>query len=58
MKNILFGVSYLGTNYAGWQKQNNALGIQEVIENAMQELGIKNAEVFASGRTDAGVHAQ
>ncbi len=58
MKNILFGVSYLGTNYAGWQKQNNALGIQEVIENAMQELGIKNPEIFASGRTDAGVHAQ
>ena len=58
MKNILFGVIYLGTNYAGWQKQNNALGIQEVIENAMQELGIKNVEIFASGRTDAGVHAQ
>lgn len=57
MKNILFGVSYLGTNYAGWQKQNNALGIQEVIENAMQEIGIKNPEIFASGRTDAGVHA-
>ncbi len=57
MINVLFGVSYLGTNYAGWQKQNNALGIQEVIENAMQELGIKNPEIFASGRTDAGVHA-
>lgn len=57
MINVLFGVSYLGTNYAGWQKQNNALGIQEVIENAMQELEIKNPEIFASGRTDAGVHA-
>lgn len=57
MKNILFGVSYLGTNYAGWQKQDNALGIQEVIEGAMQKIGIKNAEIFASGRTDSGVHA-
>lgn len=58
MKNVLFGVSYLGTNYAGWQKQNNALGIQEVIESALQELGMKNVDIFASGRTDAGVHAQ
>ncbi len=57
MKNILVGVSYLGTNYAGWQKQNNALGIQEIIENAFEELTNKKVEVFASGRTDAGVHA-
>lgn len=55
--NVLFGVSYLGTNYAGWQKQENALGVQEVIENAMSAIGIKDAEIFASGRTDAGVHA-
>lgn len=57
MKNILVGVSYLGTNYAGWQKQDNALGIQEVIENAFEELTGKQTEIFASGRTDAGVHA-
>jgi len=57
MQNLLFGVSYLGTNYAGWQKQNNALSIQEVIENALEELGGKRIEIFASGRTDAGVHA-
>lgn len=57
MKNILVGVSYLGTNYAGWQKQNNALGIQEIIENALEELTKKKVEIFASGRTDAGVHA-
>lgn len=57
MKNILVGVSYLGTNYAGWQKQNNALGIQEIIENAFEELTNKKVEIFASGRTDAGVHA-
>ena len=57
MKNVLMGVSYLGTNYAGWQRQNNALGIQEVIENAMYELCGQNVEIFASGRTDSGVHA-
>lgn len=57
MKNVLFGVSYLGTNYAGWQKQDNALGIQEVVENAMKSIGIKNPTIYSSGRTDAGVHA-
>ncbi len=57
MKNILVGVSYKGTNYAGWQRQNNALGIQEVIENALEEITREKCEIFASGRTDAGVHA-
>lgn len=57
MQNILFGVSYLGTNYAGWQKQDNALSIQEVIENAFEQICNKKVEIFASGRTDAGVHA-
>ena len=57
MINLLFGVTYLGTNYAGWQKQDNALGIQEIIENALTELCQTPIEIFASGRTDAGVHA-
>lgn len=57
MKNILVGVSYLGTNYSGWQRQDNSLGIQEVIENAFEEIGEKGVTIYASGRTDAGVHA-
>ena len=57
MKNILVGVSYLGTNYSGWQRQDNSLGIQEVIENALEEIGEKGVTIYASGRTDAGVHA-
>jgi len=57
VKNILVGVAYKGTNYAGWQRQNNALGIQEVIENALEEISQEKCEIFASGRTDAGVHA-
>lgn len=57
MQNILFGVSYVGTMYAGWQRQDNALSIQEVIENAFEQICGKKVEIFASGRTDAGVHA-
>ena len=57
MQNVLFGVSYLGTSYAGWQRQDNALSIQEVIESAFEQICNKKVEIFASGRTDAGVHA-
>ena len=31
-------VSYDGFNYAGWQKQENALGIQQVIEEALYKI--------------------
>ena len=50
-------VAYDGTEYAGWQRQKNALSVQEVLEDALERaLGI-TVRVVASGRTDAGVHA-
>lgn len=50
-------MSYDGYNYAGWQKQENALGIQEVIENVLEKIHKEPTEIVASGRTDAKVHA-
>lgn len=50
-------VSYDGSNYAGWQKQINALGIQEIIEKALTKINKSKIEIAASGRTDAKVHA-
>ncbi|MCF0106710.1 MAG: tRNA pseudouridine(38-40) synthase TruA [Holdemanella sp.] len=50
-------VSYDGSNYAGWQKQINAIGIQEIIEKALTKINKEPIEVVASGRTDAKVHA-
>jgi len=32
MRNILLEISYDGTNYSGWQRQKNAITIQEKIE--------------------------
>lgn len=50
-------VAYDGSNYAGWQRQENALGIQEVIENVLKTIHKRDITVVASGRTDAKVHA-
>ncbi len=50
-------IAYDGTAYAGWQRQKNALSVQETLENALQAaLGV-DKRITASGRTDAGVHA-
>jgi tRNA pseudouridine38-40 synthase len=50
--------SYNGTAYNGWQKQNNALGVQQVLEEAISKLVRKPIELTGSSRTDAGVHAE
>lgn len=51
-------VSYKGTNYSGWEKQVGQLGIQEVIEKAISKILNQEINIYASGRTDAGVHAR
>jgi len=50
-------VSYDGTQYAGWQRQDNALAVQQVIEDALMVLLQKKITLTAASRTDAGVHA-
>ena len=50
-------IAYDGTAYAGWQRQKNALSVQEALENAVLSALHEDIRVTASGRTDAGVHA-
>ena len=50
-------IAYDGTDYAGWQRQKNALSVQEVLENAVLSALHEAIRITASGRTDAGVHA-
>lgn len=50
-------IAYDGTVYAGWQRQKNALSVQEALENAIETALGASVRVTASGRTDAGVHA-
>ena len=50
-------LSYDGTNYHGWQVQDNARSVQEVVEEALQIAVRKKVELVGAGRTDTGVHA-
>ena len=50
--------SYAGTHYHGWQRQPNALSVQEVMENALGTLLKTPTPLVAAGRTDTGVHAR
>ena len=51
-------VAYDGTNYHGWQIQNNAISVEEVLQEALRELLREPVELIGASRTDAGVHAQ
>jgi len=51
-----FEISYNGTCYHGWQNQANAIGVQQVVENALSKLLREKIEIVGSGRTDTGVH--
>ena len=55
---ILFTLQYLGTRYAGWQTQANAVGVQQVVEAALEKLFGAPVRIEGAGRTDAGVHAR
>jgi tRNA pseudouridine38-40 synthase len=51
-------IEYAGTQYSGWQIQQNAKTIQGEIDRAVRTVtGRKDFELYGSGRTDAGVHA-
>ena len=51
-------IAYDGTGYSGWQYQENAVGIQQVVEDVIASLEGAPVRVFGSSRTDAGVHAK
>ena len=57
MKRVALLVQYNGSYYSGWQRQKNAITVQEILENALYKITLLTVKTFAAGRTDTGVHA-
>ncbi|MHB1153667.1 MAG: tRNA pseudouridine(38-40) synthase TruA [Eubacteriales bacterium] len=55
--NILLKISYLGTNYSGFQVQQNAPTIQQRLQDAVEAVFGYRCPLTGCGRTDSGVHA-
>jgi len=56
-RNIKVVVEYEGTDYGGWQRQKNAMTVQQVLEEAIERIVQHKVTVLGASRTDAGVHA-
>lgn len=62
MRNILLKISYDGTDFCGWQRQDDVSGgeaertVQGEIEKALEKIHKQKTPVYGSGRTDSGVH--
>ena len=62
-RNILLTVSYDGTDFCGWQRQDTKEGqqgertVQGEIEKALEKIHKQKTILYGSGRTDSGVHA-
>ena len=51
-------IEYDGTNFVGWQSQDNGNSVQQSLEKAIHKLTKEQVTVFGAGRTDSGVHAK
>lgn len=58
MRNIKIQIEYDGTNYCGWQIQQNGVTVQGEITKALEKLTGEKITIHGSGRTDAGAHAR
>lgn len=57
MKRVRLIVAYDGTNYHGWQVQNNGITIEGELNRCLTDLLGEEIQVIGASRTDAGVHA-
>jgi len=51
-------LAYDGTRYHGWQRQKNALSVQQILEESMSMMLREAVKLTGAGRTDTGVHAK
>lgn len=58
MARYFFEIAYHGGRYHGWQSQQNAIGVQAIVEDVMTKMFRTEVQVTGSGRTDTGVHCE
>ena len=57
MRRLLFEIAYRGTAYHGYQVQQNARTVAEVMQDAIEVVFKKREGITGCSRTDTGVHA-
>ncbi len=58
LQRIAMVVEFDGTLFHGWQRQENAISAQGVLEGVLAGIEQQPVPLTAAGRTDAGVHAE
>ena len=57
MRNLLLTISFDGTAYHGWQVQENAVTVQQTLQDALEHICSRRDNIVGCSRTDSGVHA-
>ena len=57
MKRLKLTIAYVGTNFFGWQRQNNKRTVQKCLEDVLSKICETRIIVRGASRTDSGVHA-
>ena len=57
IKNILLEIAYDGSNFHGYQSQNDHRNVEDELKKAIHKVTGENNRIIAAGRTDKGVHA-
>ena len=57
MRNILITLMFDGADFHGWQVQDNAVTIQQTLQNTIEKILGKRESIMGCSRTDSGVHA-
>lgn len=57
MRNLLLTICYDGSNYHGWQVQQNAVSVQSVFQEALWRVLGERPDIKGCSRTDSFVHA-
>ncbi|MDP4132409.1 MAG: tRNA pseudouridine(38-40) synthase TruA [Bacillota bacterium] len=58
MNNVKLWLSFDGTDFHGFQRQDNGYTVQQALEEAICKITEEKSCIFGCSRTDAGVHAR